>query len=230
MANLEVTRTPIRLGQSAITLRTQNAGYIPAISDLTYRDRTQKRTWLSYKGARPIHRTTLTLDRSKPKLDYVTLYKYHFHGNPHLQGVRRPPTCPSMFTSQWDIGENKTTDFTTQTEQMFPPKTGESVKTQRKVQQRNRYNNTHGRKMMDVTDMDTGASYVTSYRVTHDVLGRSRGPGVPHARKIPPRFNVISGETLANAVKGSSHRLRSGNRVLSQQRQRSNIYETFQLG
>ena len=76
MANLEVTRTPIRLGQSAITLRTQNAGYIPAISDLTYRDRTQKRTWLSYKGARPIHRTTLTLDRSKPKLDYVTLYKY----------------------------------------------------------------------------------------------------------------------------------------------------------
>lgn len=30
--------------------------------------------------------------------------------------------------------------------------------------------------------------------------------------------------------KSSNHRLRSGNRVLLEQRKRSNIYETFQLG
>lgn len=63
----------------------------------------------------------------------------------------------------------------------------------RSIQVENRINNTHGRKMMDVTDMDTGPSYVTSYRTVHDSLGTSRGRGVPHSRKKPPQFNIISG-------------------------------------
>lgn len=67
---------PLRLGESAVTLRTQADSYIPFISDQTYRDRILRRPWVSYRGARPLHRTTLTLDRSKPKLDYLTLYKH----------------------------------------------------------------------------------------------------------------------------------------------------------
>ena len=63
----------------------------------------------------------------------------------------------------------------------------------RRIQVENRFNNTHGQKMMDVTDMDTGPCYYTSYRVTHDALGKIRGDGVPHIRKQPQRFNVITG-------------------------------------
>nr|CAB3262850.1 uncharacterized protein LOC100184141 [Phallusia mammillata] len=221
---------PLRLGETATTLRTQADGYIPVISDRTYKERMFKRPWVTYKGARPLHRTTLTLDRSKPKLDYLTLYKHYYQGDPHLQGVRRPPTCPSMFTSQWDIGENRSRCFTTVTADMFPPKTGESLKSMRSVQVENRFNNTHGRKMMDVTDMDTGPSYVTSYRTVHDALGKSRGNGSSHVRKKPPRFNIISGETLNTArSETENHRRNSGNRVLSEQRRRANIYQTFQL-
>ena len=50
--------------------------------------------------------------------------------------------------------------------------------------------------MMGITDMDTGPSYFTSYRVTHDALGKSRGDGAPHIREKPPRFNVITGNNL----------------------------------
>jgi len=60
----------------------------------------------------------------------------------------------------------------------------------RRVQAENRFNNTHGLKMI------TGPSYFTSYRVTHDSLGKSRGDGVPHIRKQPPRFNVITGMSV----------------------------------
>ena len=68
----------------------------------------------------------------------------------------------------------------------------------RKIQAENRFNNTHGQKMMDITDMDTGPSYYTSYRVTHDTLGKHRGDGVPHIRKQPPRFNVITGINMGH--------------------------------
>jgi len=63
----------------------------------------------------------------------------------------------------------------------------------RSVQAANRFNNTHGQSMMDVTDSDCGPSYRTSYKTVHDQLAKLRGPGVPHSRKLPPRFNVISG-------------------------------------
>ena len=65
-----------RLGQSAITLHTDQSNFIPVISDVPYTKRALKKQWVSYMGARPIHRTTLTLDRSKPKLDYVSMYKH----------------------------------------------------------------------------------------------------------------------------------------------------------
>ena len=71
----------------------------------------------------------------------------------------------------------------------------------RKVQVQNRFNNTHGQQMMDVTDMDTGASYFTSYRVVHDELGKQRGEGVPHILKKPPRFNVITGKIFYRSSK-----------------------------
>nr|XP_002127562.1 uncharacterized protein LOC100184141 [Ciona intestinalis] len=221
---------PVRLGRDSITLRTQESNYIPVISDIPYVTRTQAKAWLAYKGARPIHRTTLQLDRTRHKLDYVTLYKHYHRGNPKLSGVRRPPTCPSLFTSQWEIGENNERCFNTNHNVMFPPKTGESISLMRDVQVRNRVSNTHGLRMVDVTHHDEGASYFTSYRNSHDALGQSRGRGVPHVRKKPPVFNIISGEISAPTSGRIDHRLRSGNRVLSEQRRRSNIYQTFQLG
>lgn len=66
----------------------------------------------------------------------------------------------------------------------------------RKVQAQNRFSNTHGQQMMNVTDMDSGPCYYTSYRVSHDALGKIRGDGVPHQRKQPPRFNVITGDKV----------------------------------
>jgi len=65
-----------RLGQSAITLHTDQSAFIPTISEIPYAQRILRRPWVSYMGARPIHRTTLNLDRSKPKLDYMSIYKY----------------------------------------------------------------------------------------------------------------------------------------------------------
>ena len=65
-----------RLGQSAITLHTDQSSFIPVISEIPYTQRLLRRPWVSYMGARPIHRTTLNLDRSKPKLDYLSIYKY----------------------------------------------------------------------------------------------------------------------------------------------------------
>ena len=50
--------------------------------------------------------------------------------------------------------------------------------------------------MMNITDMDSGPCYYTSYRVSHDALGKLRGDGVPHQRKLPPRLNVITGNQL----------------------------------
>ena len=65
-----------RLGQSAITLHTDQSAFIPTISEIPYTQRVLRRPWVSYLGARPIHRTTLNLDRSKPKLDYMSIYKH----------------------------------------------------------------------------------------------------------------------------------------------------------
>jgi len=67
---------PVRLGQNATTLRTQTAEFIPVITDVAYKDRMKRPPWVSYNGARPIHRTTLMMDRKRPKLDYITLYEY----------------------------------------------------------------------------------------------------------------------------------------------------------
>lgn len=76
MAASKVAVSSARLGHSAITLHTDQSSLIPVISDVPYTQRVLRKPWVSYVGARPIHRTTLTLDRSKPKLDYVTLYKH----------------------------------------------------------------------------------------------------------------------------------------------------------
>ena len=76
MATSEVAVQPNRLGQSAIALHTDQSSFIPVISEIPYTQRILKRPWVSYMGARPIHRTTLNLDRSKPKLDYLTIYKH----------------------------------------------------------------------------------------------------------------------------------------------------------
>ena len=76
MISSELVASPHRLGRNAITLQTDQSKFIPLISEVSYDRRTLRRPWASYMGARPIHRTTLALDRSKPKLDYLTLYKY----------------------------------------------------------------------------------------------------------------------------------------------------------
>lgn len=65
-----------RTGRNVTTLRNQYSENKTFLSDDTYKLRTQPRVWTSYLGARPIHRTTLTLDRSRPKLDYGTIYKH----------------------------------------------------------------------------------------------------------------------------------------------------------
>lgn len=63
----------------------------------------------------------------------------------------------------------------------------------KRIETAHRINNTAGFQMMDVTDMNTRPSYRSAYGSSHNALGRQLGNGVPHYRKKPPKFNVITG-------------------------------------
>ena len=67
------------------------------------------------------------------------------------------------------------------------------VSARKRIEARHRINNTAGLQMMDITDMNTRPTYKSSYGSTHNTLGRQLGSGVPHYRKKPPKFNVITG-------------------------------------
>lgn len=65
-----------RTGKNAITLRTPSSKYIPVISEKSYTERSRKPNLLTYRGSRPMHRTTLSLHRGSRTLDYITLYQH----------------------------------------------------------------------------------------------------------------------------------------------------------
>ena len=68
--------SPLALGRHTITILNNTSNLQPVLSDRSHKERLARSAWVSYKGARPLHRTTLTFDRSKPKPDYLSFYKY----------------------------------------------------------------------------------------------------------------------------------------------------------
>ena len=63
-------------GKHTITLLNNMSGLHPVLSDKTKKERSVRSAWVSYKGSRPLHRTTLNFDRSKTNPDYLSFYKY----------------------------------------------------------------------------------------------------------------------------------------------------------
>lgn len=68
--------SPRAFGRHTVTILNNTSGLQPFLSDQTKKERSVRSAWTSYKGSRPLHRTTLTFDRSKPKSDYLSFYKY----------------------------------------------------------------------------------------------------------------------------------------------------------
>lgn len=228
--NESCEKPPARaFGKHTITILNNLSGLQPVLSDQTKNERSVRSAWASYRGSRPLHRTTLTFDRSKPKTDYLSFYKYYFSGISQ-EGVRRPPSCPSLLISHIDLGENDQMQFQTIQKEMFPPKHYQPLSARKNIEKTHRINNTAGLQMMDITDMNTRPSYKSAYGSSHNALGRQLGNGVPHYRKKPPKFNVLTGEALKTSVESVCYRKKSGNRTLSQHRRKGSYHEVFKLG
>jgi len=222
--------SPRAFGKHTVTILNNSSVIQPVLSDRPKNERSVRSAWVSYKGSRPLHRTTLTFDKSKSKTDYLSFYKYYFSGSSQEEGIRRPPSCPSLLISHIDLGENDQMQFQTIQREMYPPKRSQPLSARRRIETAHRINNTAGYQMMEVTDMNTRPSYKSAYGSSHNALGRQLGNGVPHYRKKPPKFNVITGDALKSSVENICYRKKSGNRTLSQHRRKSSYYEVFKLG
>ncbi|CAC5378691.1 unnamed protein product [Mytilus coruscus] len=205
-------------GKCATTILTEGGYVYPIVSSTSYNDRIKSAPYTYGRGARPMHRSTLTI--TKPPWnsheEYKTTAKQYFSGSKSLNPVRRPPLCPSMHRSQikmahpsdekrgWD------TDYTgTYREKDIVPANRLHL-----ISLRNRIDQTEGGEMKKVVKPDQSPqSYFTQYNRTHNKLGNLLGPGVPRGYPIRESYNILTGEETGLAWKEDNKRT-SGNRHL----------------
>ncbi|XP_033755444.1 uncharacterized protein LOC117338268 isoform X1 [Pecten maximus] len=209
-------------GKSANTLLTEDGCHYPVISPAyTDRMRAASAPYEYGKGVRAMHKTTLTI--AKPPWDsrdaYKTSNKQYFGGSKSLNPVRRPPRCPSMHTSQWDIGQNQQDKYWdthykgTFHEKEIIPATARANRLHM-TSLVNRIDQTEGADMKQTIKSDKNhPNYWSQYGRIHNKLGHMLGTGVSREPPVRKSYNVITGEELGPAWEDVNRRV-SGNRVL----------------
>ncbi|CAG2242464.1 unnamed protein product [Mytilus edulis] len=209
-------------GKCATTILTEGGYIYPIVSSTSYNDRIKSAPYTYGRGARPMHRSTLTITKPPWNLqeEYKTTTKQYFSGSKSLNPVRRPPLCPSMHRSQikmahpsddkrgWD------TDYTgTYREKDIVPANRLHM-----ISLRNRIDQTEGGDMKKVVKPDQLVigqgypEYIQSERIIiySQISYLSR---LPRIYQIGESYNILTGEETGLAWKEDNKRT-SGNRHL----------------
>ncbi|XP_048758490.2 uncharacterized protein LOC125668402 isoform X2 [Ostrea edulis] len=214
-------------GKTACTILTEDGCIYPVISSLSYNDRTKSVPHEYGRGARPMHRSTLTIAKPpwSPEQEFKTTSKQYFSGSKSLNPVRRPPLCPSMHRSQWTIGHNmQDTTFDTEYSKTYFEKDIVPANRLHLTSLVNRIDQTEGKDMKTTVHTDPHApTYWSQYNRVHGKLGQMRGPGVERERAIRQSYNIFTGEETGTAWKCDNKRI-SGNRVLVNTRESNDWY------
>lgn len=111
----------LRQGNAASTVLTNRSKYITVISDEPYESRKRIYPAKKYglnsdvthhrKGTRPMHQTSLTFEKQPTDLTYQSSSKQEYSGKKGVAFVKRPPQCPSLHLSQFQVGTNNQMDW-----------------------------------------------------------------------------------------------------------------------
>ncbi|ELT99744.1 hypothetical protein CAPTEDRAFT_226857 [Capitella teleta] len=181
---------------------------------------------VTYKGARPLHRTTLKMHATEHPSYDTTNQKFH-GGKIGLCLPERDQPYPSQHFSQFDLfhrtnlaspSDVHEMKCSTHYDEEFSAKgTGEGPARLHFPSFLNKMTMNEGSGVKSVMlppkgDQRTGRFW-TQYNRVHNRLGAALGPGVPRERPVLSAHNPITGSYQGPSTKEDNRRI-SGNRVL----------------
>nr|XP_015215670.1 PREDICTED: uncharacterized protein LOC107079020 [Lepisosteus oculatus] len=213
------------LGQGAWadSVRTARGQEVTHIRDRPFAQRlASKPQPVSYRGGRPMHRSTLQLGGRLSDTSYVTTHAHYYSGRDghgHLSAVPRAAQYPSQHHGTLDLSHSALERCQSHSRDAFGPKETTPHYVLHENGVRNRSHSQNGLGMSEVTNPPaTRRDYSTTYRTAHcraapqPVSARSTGlPTHWH------NYNIITGEEQLPAVPGHRRR-RAGDRVLWESR------------
>jgi len=206
----------IRQGNATSTVLTNRSKYITVISDESVESQKKSNIFSSstnrnrhLKGTRPAHKTTLTFERQPADASFVTTSKDVFSGKKDLEFTRRPPRCPSLHLSQFQIGSGKHRDEGGQWDESLRPvnMSHEDKRRWRKEME--------GSNMLNSLKYDCRRNSNSVPKMYFDTTESSQGNDYspyPKATRVE-RYDIITGESSAGNQRDGFRKV-SGNRIL----------------
>lgn len=212
-------------GKRATTILADQGDIVTVITDVPYVVRSRHEVaGPARKGARPMHRTTLTI-KTQPQSEYnTTVNTYHSGQQSSAPPPPRPVPFPSQHLSQIKLGRGQdSAQFDTNYQHHYPLKDITPAHQLHYPSQVNKLNMNQGGEMKTVIDKPHASNapnqyrYWSQYNRIHNKLGVMMGPGVSRERVIRSSYNPVTGTHQGSAWKDQNRRV-SGNRVLYGQR------------
>lgn len=224
--------------KAATTILGDQGDTVYVVSDEPYQARREHRAPALYRGARPMHRSTLRIPM-QGGTDYTTTNKQFHGGRRDVRICERSPQYPSQHITQFDLAHHTMTglveatpqnNFTTHYTTQYPDKGSQDPSLLHYPTFHNKMNMNEGksiRTIMTAPDPTHGRGrYWSQYNRIHNKLGAALGPGVPRERTIRSSYNPLTGADLGEAWKSDNQRY-SGNRILYHDFGRKEAEKTF---
>lgn len=219
-------------GRDTNTVLTNLSNYLTVVSDEPYNERKQQRYGLpalrsvpnttspGRRGIRPLHRTTLSLSSGGQDSKYTSTMRDSFNGKPDLRPVKQFKKCPSLHTSQFDVGVNSQLHTNTTNNDCFKTYTGQAMAAH--VDRARWMNQMAGDDMVNCTrhDGSNNIDFLTTYSQDHHKMEQTPSkPDKFNGRWRTSIYKVCNGNLQVNDARKFSSL--SGNKILHETRKKS---------
>ncbi|XP_067859829.1 uncharacterized protein [Heptranchias perlo] len=230
MQNQECTQMLAGFGKgcNTNTILTDQAKDITVLRDQPYRTNVAKELEpVSHLGARPMHKSTLILEKTPVVTDYTSSYN-QFYTSQRIQPVIKCFGYPGEIKHlgmNMDVKEQITTHKETFYQKELVPR---SILNKAVVE--NRTKSTRGQAMKEITNPTRSSqNYSTSYSSIHNI--RYQHPpcaNIPEFRPKRHTHNIITGEERPS-VQPANYKRKSGDWFQQYSRQRGCFYDRLFL-
>ena len=221
-------------GRDTNTVLTNLSNYLTVVSDERYNERKQRRYGLpslrpsprtlcpgpGRRGLRPLHKTTLNLLSGGEDNKYTSTMKDSFNGRLDLHPVQQFKKCPSLHTSQFDVGVDSRLHLKTTNNDCFQSHSGQA--TTAHIDRARWMSQMAGGDMVDCTrhDGSSNIDFSTTYSQNYHKLDHTTTPCDKfNGRWRTSLYNVCNGSLPVDNTRKFD--LISGNKYLFETRKES---------